>query len=267
MNKQSQPSVLKMTGVGRTIDGNQILRDVDWTIEADERWVVIGPNGSGKTTLARIAALRLHPSSGTIRVLGTELGRADIRPLLPRIGYSSASLADQLRRELVASDVVMTAKYGALEPWWHSYDDEDREAAKRALERAGVAELADQPFGTCSSGEKQRVLIARALMTNPALIVLDEPTSALDLGGTERFVQTLDHLATEQYPPSIVLITHRVDEIPTSATHLALMTEGQIVRAGPIEETLTADALSEVFGLALLIERQNRRWSARAVTD
>ncbi len=264
MTTNEGTTVLEMAGVRRSIDGSSILLGIDWRIQAGERWAVLGPNGSGKTTLARIAALRLHPSDGRLSVLGVELGRADIRPMLPNVGYASAALADQIRPDLVAADVVMTAKFGALEPWWHEYDDADRQAAVDALTRAGVGDLAQQRFGTCSSGEKQRVLIARSLMTNPALLILDEPTAALDLGGRERFVETLERIAGEKNPPAMVLITHHVDEIPPSFGHGLIMSKGLATAQGPIESVLTAEVLSTSFGLALEISRTNGRWSARA---
>ena len=253
-----------MTGVGRTIDGNNILRDLNWTIEPGQHWVVLGANGSGKTTLARIASLRLHPSTGTVSILGQELGRVDIRPLLPQIGYAAAALADQLRPDLAVRDVVMTAKFGALEPWWHKYADDDRGQAVASLARVGVEHLADQRFGSCSSGEKQRVLIARALMTEPSLVILDEPTAALDLGGREEFVSTLDSLARQPNAAPMVLITHHVDEIPSAFSHVLLMANGAPLVAGPIEEALNAAHLSKAFGIELSIERRHDRWWAWA---
>jgi len=254
-----------MTDVHRRIDGVDIIRGIDWEISRDQRWVVLGPNGSGKTTLARMAALRLHPTSGTLTVLGHELGKTDIRPLLPKIGYASASLADQLRPQIAAVDVVMTAKNGALEPWWHDYSDADRSAARHALARVGADALADQHFGSCSSGERQRILIARALMTDPALLLLDEPTAALDLRGREEFVQTLERLAAEPDAPAMALITHHVDEIPPSFDHALLVRDGRVLASGPIESTLTDELLSETFDLALQIRREGSRWSARSV--
>jgi iron complex transport system ATP-binding protein len=259
-----ESAILDLVDVGRTIDGSEILRDVNWSIAPAEHWVVLGPNGSGKTTVARIASLRLHPTSGTVCVLGTELGRADIRPLLGRVGYAAAALADQLRPSLAAVDVVMTAKYGALETWWHSYDDDDRAQALSSLEQVGVLGLADQAFGTCSSGEKQRILIARAMMTNPALLILDEPTAALDLRGREEFVETLDRLASKPDAAPMVLITHHVDEIPPTFTHGLLMADGSPLHAGPLSEVMTSENLSETFGLELQIERRDGRWSAWA---
>lgn len=256
--------ILDLVDVGRTIDGSEILRDVNWSVAPGEHWVVLGPNGSGKTTIARIASLRLHPTSGTVRVLGTELGRADIRPLLGRVGYAAAALADQLRPSLAAADVVMTAKYGALETWWHTYDEDDRSQALSSLDRVGVLGLADQAFGTCSSGEKQRILIARAMMTNPAVLILDEPTAALDLRGREEFVETLDRLASRPDAAPMVLITHHVDEIPSSFTHGLLMANGSPRYAGPLSEVMTSENLSATFGLELQIERRDGRWSAWA---
>ena len=256
--------VLEMSGVGRTMDGRTILSDVEWSVEPGQHWVVLGANGSGKTTLARIASLRLHPSTGRVTVLGVELGRADIRPLLGRIGYAAAALADQLRPELPCSDVVMTAKHGALEPWWHTYDDADQVQALTSMEKVGVSALADQRFGSCSSGEKQRVLIARALMTDPSLLILDEPTAALDLGGREEFVATLDRLASLPDAAPMVLITHHVDEIPTTFSHALLMKNGSSVGQGPVEDIVTAERLSSAFGVELSVERRHGRYWAWA---
>ena len=260
----TKPPVLNMTNVGRTVDGNEILASVDWRVDVGQQWVVLGANGSGKTTLARIASLRLHPSIGQIEVLGVELGRSDIRPLLGKIGYAAAALADQLRPELAAIDVVMTAKHGALEPWWHTYDDADRDQALHSLDKVGVADLAEQSFGSCSSGEKQRVLIARALMTNPSLVILDEPTAALDLGGREELVASLDALATAPDAAPMVLITHHVDEIPSTFTHALLMKGGSPLAAGPIGEIITTTNLSTAFGIDLSVERRDNRWWAWA---
>jgi len=237
-----------------------ILDDVSWAVESDERWAMLGPNGSGKSTLLRVAALQMHPSSGRIVVLGEELGRTDIRQLRNRIGYSAAALADQLRPGLTATEVVMTAKNGALEPWWHSYDDTDRDRARSLLAGFNCAHLADREFGLHSSGERQRVLLARTLMTEPGLVLLDEPTAGLDLGGREDLVADLARLAEDPAAPPTVLVTHHVEEIPRGFTHMALMSEGRLVTQGPIEEVLNAAALSECFGRRLRLEQRSGRW-------
>lgn len=254
---------LVLTGVGLDRDERTILRDVDLTVEAGQRWVVLGRNGCGKTTLLRIASLYLHPSRGTVDVLGHRLGRSDIRKLRHLVGFTSAGFADMLRPELRAFEVVMTAKNGALEPWWHTYDAADREQAISQLARLGVAALAERRFGLLSSGERQRVLLARALMTDPALLLLDEPTAALDLGGREELVGSLDALARRDDTPATVLVTHHVEEIPPSFTHVLMLRDGSVLAAGPIAQTLTAESLSDCFGLSVILDRQGDRWTAR----
>lgn len=256
--------VLHLRGVHRTTDGVEILRGVDWTIETGQHWAVLGPNGCGKTTLVRIASMWLHPSAGEVTVLGERLGRTDVRTLRERVGFASASMADLLRGELSVTDIVMTARNAALEPWWHDYDDADRAAAHRALERVGVAHLADRRFGACSSGERQRVLVARALSTHPGLLLLDEPTAALDLAGREQFVRMLSTLANEPATPPMALVTHHVEEIPAGFTHVLLVKDGQVLAQGPIDTTLTTTTLSECFGIPLALERRRGRYVAWA---
>jgi iron complex transport system ATP-binding protein len=199
-----------------------------------------------------------------VDVLGQRLGRVDVREWRTRIGLSSAALADQLRAGLDAVDVVMTAKHAALEPWWHSYTDEDRKRARTFLDRLGVGALAERQFGTLSSGERQRVLLARTLMTDPGLVLLDEPNAGLDLGGREELVTALAALAGDPDSPPSILVTHHVDEIPPGFTHVLLLRDGRVHAAGPIDATLTAEHLSATFGLALRLERRDGRFSAFA---
>jgi iron complex transport system ATP-binding protein len=255
---------LELHGVRLVRDGATLLDDISWVVQASERWVVLGPNGSGKTTLLRIASLYLHPSSGSVAVDGEMLGRTDVRELRRRIGLASPAFGDLLRRELTAAEVVMTARYAALEPWWHTYDDGDRARALDLLDRFGVGATADRAVATLSSGERQRVLLARAFSGNPALVLLDEPTAGLDLGGREDLVARLGRAARDQAGPPTVLVTHHVEEIPVGTTHLLLLREGRITDAGPIDDVLHADALSSTFGVPLDLERRGDRWSAWA---
>jgi iron complex transport system ATP-binding protein len=256
--------VLRLHDVCRTTDDVDILRGIDWTIRPGEHWVVLGPNGCGKTTLVRIASMWLHPSSGEVEVLGEQLGRTDVRRLRERVGFASASMADLLRGDLVVSDVVMTARNAALEPWWHDYDDDDRAAANAALTRVGVPHLAERRFGACSSGERQRVLVARALATDPGLLLLDEPTAALDLAGREQFVRMLSALAADDSMPPMALVTHHVEEIPDGFTHALLVKAGRTLVQGPMDDVLTAGNLSECFELPLTLERRRGRYVAWA---
>lgn len=255
---------IELRGVTKLADERPIVRDVDWVVHPQDRWVVLGRNGCGKTTLLRIASLYLHPSTGSVTVLGNTLGRCDVRRVRERIGWSSASFADMLRPTLTATEIVMTARYAALEPWWHEYTDDDRTHAAELLARVGVGHLAPRQFGTLSSGERQRVLLARALMNDPGVVLLDEPTAALDLGGREELVATLDALAEDPATPPVVMVTHHVEEIPASFTHVLLMRDGQVLAQGPVEHVLTADALEACFGLPLQLERREGRWLAWA---
>ena len=257
-------SALRLAGVGLVRDGSTILHAIDWTVGDGERWIVLGANGSGKTTLVRIASLYLHPSTGTVEVLGEQLGRVDVRQHRRRIGVVSASFADLLRPGLTATEVVMTAKFAALEPWWHTYEDEDRAKAIELLGRFGCEALAEHPFTTLSSGERQRVQLARTLMTDPGLLLLDEPTAGLDLGGREDLVQRLAVLARDPATPATILVTHHVDEIPEGYDHGLLLRDGCVLVSGAIEDVLTSESLSDCFGLAVTLERRGGRWSAFA---
>jgi iron complex transport system ATP-binding protein len=246
-------------------DGTTILDDVSLRVTDGERWLVLGANGSGKTSLLRIAALYEHPTSGTVEVLGERLGRTDVRVLRRRVGYASAALADQLRPTLSALDAVRTARFAALEPWWHRYSAEDDAKAHACLERMGVGRFSARPIGSLSSGERQRVLLARTLMNDPAVVLLDEPSARLDLAGREQLVAALDDLAVDPAAPPSVVVTHHVDDIPPTTTHALLLRDGRILRAGAIDDVLDADGLSETFGLALTLERRpSGRFSAWA---
>ncbi|GGM34577.1 ABC transporter ATP-binding protein [Promicromonospora citrea] len=257
-------SVLDLAGVTVRRGTSTILDSVDWQVNEGERWIVLGPNGAGKTTLLQIVAARMHPTSGTATVLGSTLGRVDVFELRPRIGLSSAALAERLPTGEAVRDVVLTAAYGVTGRWTESYDELDDQRAKDLLAAFGVDHLADRTYGTLSEGERKRVQIARALMTDPELLLLDEPGAGLDLGGREELVAALSELASDPASPVLVHVTHHVEEIPPGFTHLLLMKKGGIQAAGPLEEVLTADNLSAAFGLPLVVAHGGGRWLARA---
>ncbi len=262
-----EPSALRLEGVTFRRGATTILDHVDFEVQRHERWLMLGSNGSGKTSLLRLAALYEHPTTGTVDVLGERLGRVDVRILRQRVGYASSALAQQLRGSLAAIDVVKTAKFAALEPWWHRYDDADEKQARRCLERMGVGALADHELTTLSSGEQQRVFLARTLMNDPAVLLLDEPAARLDLGGREQLVAALDELAANREAPPMVLVTHYVDEVPPHLTHVLLLRQGRVLAQGPIEETLTSESLSACFDLHLKLERRSDgRWAAWSVS-
>jgi|SRR5439155_17095862 len=239
-----------------------ILDRVHWTVEHDQRWVVLGANGSGKTTLMRLAAGYVHPTEGRAEVLGHTLGRVDVRELRTRIGLASGALTRMLRPSLLAVEAVMAGKHAALETWWHQYDDADRDRARALLDRMGCGHLTEQPLSTLSDGERQRVQLARTLMTDPGLLLLDEPTAGLDLGGREDLVARLADLAADPSSPPTILVTHHVEEIPPGFTHLLLLERGRVLAAGPLAETLTADRLEACFGVSVALDHRDGRWTA-----
>jgi iron complex transport system ATP-binding protein len=247
-------------------DGTALLDDISWEIGMGERWALLGPNGSGKTTLLRVVGSSLWPTGGVVEILGERLGQVDMRQLRRRIAVVSASIARSLRPELAALDVVLTGRYAALETWWNEYTDDDRHEAASLLEDAGFAApgFADRPYGLLSEGERQQVLLARALMGRPELLLMDEPAAGLDLGARERLLGRLATLAADPAVPPLVLVTHHLEEIPPGVTHAALMREARLVGAGPIGDVLTSTAVSEAFGVDVEVEQSAGRWSARS---
>ncbi len=254
---QNEPAIpLELDHIVFEREGRRILDDISLHVSTGHYWLVLGANGSGKTTLLRIASMYEHPSSGSVRVLGELLGRTDVRQLRRRVGYASAALGADFRPALTATEIVMTAKYAALEPWWHQYDEGDRSKAHDCLARMGIEDLADRSLGTLSSGEQQRVFLARTLMNDPGIVLLDEPSARLDLGGREQLVAALGDLAADRDGPPFVLVTHHVDEVPDGVTHALLLREGRAVSQGPIDEALTETSLSECFEMNLALERR-----------
>jgi iron complex transport system ATP-binding protein len=254
-----------MQGVGVVRDGATLLDYVDWSVDQDQRWVVLGPNGAGKTTLLRIASTRLFPTRGTVDILGERLGRVDVFELRPRIGLSSAALGERIPAREKVRDVVLTASYGMVGRWRERYDIHDEVRADHVLKLVGCAHLADRTYGTLSEGERKRAQIARALMTDPEMLLLDEPAAGLDLGGREDLVARLAAIAADPSAPTTVLVTHHVEEIPVGFTHALLLRSGQVVAAGPLHESMTEQSLSDTFGVALRLDYRDGRFAARAV--
>jgi len=246
--------------------GTEILHTIDWTLRAGERWVVIGANGAGKTTLLQVLSGALRPSTGTVNLLGEWLEDADLDELLPRVGWASAALADLLPTGERVIDVVLTACHGSLRRGQERYDAADVMRARDLLGQMGCRLLLDRPFGSLSEGERKRVQLARAIMTDPEMLLLDEPAAGLDLGGREALLKMLSRLATDPDSPTQVLVSHHVEEIPPGFTHALLIREGEVVESGPIDATLRSSVLSTTFGLPLRVLSHRGRWTARAAT-
>jgi iron complex transport system ATP-binding protein len=256
--------VLELTDVSVVRDGNRILDSITWAVESDERWVVLGPNGAGKTTLLSIASASIHPSSGTARVLDDTLGKVDVFELRPRIGFASTALARRVPAGETVLDVVLTAAYSVTGRWNEEYDDIDTRRARRVLAEWKLDHLEQRRFGSLSDGEQKRVQIARAVMTDPELLLLDEPAASLDLGAREELLQLLGGYAGSEFAPGIIMVTHHVEEIPRAFTHALLLKEGRIQASGPVDEVISDGDLSATFDMDITVERHDGRFTARA---
>jgi iron complex transport system ATP-binding protein len=258
--------VVRMSGVGVRRGTTHLLEDVNWNVELDERWVVLGANGAGKTTLLRLAAAELHPTAGRVDVLGEQLGRVDVFELRTRIGFCSAALLGRVPPREKVRDVVVSAGYAVVGRWREDYEQLDTGRAVELCKALGIGHLVDRQFGTLSEGERKRALIARALMTDPEMLLLDEPAAGLDLGGREDLVARLTELADDPDAPTMILVTHHVEEIPPGFTHLLLLSDGGVVAQGLLEDVLTGDNLSATFGQQLMLEKLGDRYFARRMS-
>lgn len=263
MTQNPDPTLaLRLRGVDLVRDRRAVLRDITWEVGNGERWVVLGPNGSGKTSLLQIASTYAFPSRGSAQVLGMTFGRGDVREMRPRIGLAGVTMERMMSRRLNVLTAVATGRHAVLKTWREPYTDHDWARARMLLKQLGAEALAERSVDTLSEGERRRVHLARSLMADPELWLLDEPTAGLDLGAREDLLERLSHLAQGKHPEATVFVTHHVEEIPISFTHLALLRQGRFLATGLLEDTLTEEALSECFGIPLGLERRHGRWWA-----
>ena len=256
-------TVAQLEDVSIIRSGVTLLSAITLSIAENQRWVILGANGAGKTTLLQVLAAQIHPSRGRATLLGERLGAVDVFELRPRIGVSSAALADRLPKGESVADVVISAAYGVTGRWREHYAETDRSRARQLMWQLRVEHLADRTFGTLSEGERKRVQIARALMTDPEMLLLDEPAAGLDLSGREALVGTLGEICLNPTAPTTVLVTHHLEEIPLGITHALLLKQGRMVAAGPLARTLSSELVSYTFDLPLEISTIDGRWSAR----
>ncbi|BDH04512.1 ABC transporter ATP-binding protein [Streptomyces seoulensis] len=257
--------VLELQDVSVVREGRALVDQVSWSVKEGERWVILGPNGAGKTTLLNVASSYLFPTTGTATILGDTLGKVDVFELRPRIGMAGIAMAEKLSKGQTVLQTVLTAAYGMTAGWQEEYEDIDEQRARAFLDRLGMSDFLDRRFGTLSEGERKRTLIARALMTDPELLLLDEPAAGLDLGGREDLVRRLGRLARDPIAPSMIMVTHHVEEIAPGFTHVLMIRQGKVLAAGPIELELTSRNLSRCFGLPLVVEQAGERWTARGL--
>ena len=256
--------VLEFSDVSIVRDGKAILDQVNWTVNGDERWVVLGPNGAGKTTLLQIAAALVHPSKGKARLLDQTMGAVDIFDLRPRIGFVSSAMTRRIPPEETVLNVVMTAAYSVTGRWNEEYEDIDVKRARRVLDEWKLGTFVDRTFGKLSDGEQKRVLIARAVMTDPELLLLDEPAASLDLGSREELLALLSGFAQSRNAPAMIMVTHHVEEIPQGFTHALLLANGKVVAQGSLDDVVTAKQLTKTIGIPLELTRSQGRFAARA---
>lgn len=262
---QQPPAVVALTDVAvhRRTTGQEIVLDgINWTVRPGEHWALLGANGAGKTTLLRLVGAALYPTVGTVEVLGDRLGRVDMRELRARVGLVSA--AQKVPVDATAHTVVLTGATGTVQPLWRKYDTETRERAHVLLAELGCKELADRRFGDCSGGQRARILICRALMADPSLLLLDEPFNALDLPSREDLVDALHRLAADRSDLATVTVTHHLEELPPSTTHAFLLKEGRELASGPVHGVLTPDTMTACFGRPIHVARHDGRWYARS---
>ena len=257
-------AVLELSNVSVRRGERVILGPLDWQVLEGNRWVILGPNGAGKTTLLQICSSLIHPTTGTIKILGEQLGKVDVFELRTRIGLTSSALVEQLPNDELVMDVVLTAAYAMLGRWQERYDLWDESRAMALLTALGVRELGDRLFGSLSEGEKKRVQIARALMADPELLLLDEPASSLDLGGREDLLKRIETFARDPLSPATVIVTHHIEEIPVGTTHALLLRNGSVISQGEIRSVITDANLSLAYGLEISVQEESGRFFARA---
>lgn len=256
--KRPVAPILEVSGLTVVRDGTVILDDVSWRVGSGEHWVMLGANGSGKTSLLAALTGYLMPTRGTLTVWGQRYGECDWRELRTRIGLVSSSLRQMMPEHETALDAVVSGR-GAVIDLWGSPSRADARVARRILASLEAGDLADRAWAVLSQGERQRVLIGRALMARPRLLILDEPCAGLDPVAREHFLQFLDRLGRQPGAPALVLVTHHVEEITPVFTHALLLREGRVAAAGPRSEALTSRNLSTMFGVPVTLTRKGGR--------
>lgn len=258
-------SVLNIDDVSFVREEQPILSNLSWSVDSSQRWVILGPNGAGKTTLLTLACGGDHPTTGTVTVLGERLGKTDVFELRNRIGFASSAQGRRIPDNETVLDAVLTAAHAVEGRWNEEYDSVDIRRAERVLKEWNLSELRDHLFGTLSDGERKRVLIARAVMTDPEVLLLDEPAASLDVGAREQLLMLLEGYASSPSSPAMIMVTHHVEEIPPGFTDVLLLKDGTVSAAGPIAEVLTSERLSDAFGVPLAVTHDGERYWARMV--
>lgn len=264
--------VLALTGLRVERGPTAILRGVDWRVEPGEHWVILGPNGSGKTSLLKALTGFLSPTAGELAVLGQTYGASDWRELRLKVGVVTSAFVASIPPAEIALETVISGKFAQLD-LWARVSAADRAAARRWLRLVGAEQIAEREWLYLSQGERQRVLIARALMARPRLLILDEPCAGLDPVARQDFLELMNRLAVHGTRkaegrgvlPALVLVTHHVEEITPAFTHALLLRAGKVVSAGPCRDVLNSRTLSETFDARMRLSRVAGRWALRCL--
>lgn len=257
-------SLIEMKMVSLYRSGRPVLEKINWSVQEGERWVIIGPNGAGKTSLLSLISTYIFPTSGSLIVLGSAIGKIDSAQLKPRIGIASSANLDLIEADERVIDFVLSSAYGIFGRWNEDYDLWDESRAKALLTVFGIKELAERNFASLSEGERKRSIIARSLMSDPELLLMDEPTAGLDLGAREDLLQRISTFASDPSAPASVIVTHHLEEIPAGSTHILVLNKGKIFAEGKIDQVLTSQLLSDLYGLKISLEIKEGRFFARA---
>lgn len=256
-------TVLELAGVTFRRDGKQIIDDISLTVGEGEHWALLGPNGAGKSTLLGFCAAVVFPTSGTVRVLGRQMGRVDLAELRHSIGHVNPR--HRLQYSLTVREVVLTGITATIDlpmRWQPTADDIAR--ADAMVDSVGLSARADDRWPTLSQGERGRALIARALISEPKLLLLDEPTTGLDVAAREQLLETMDALDDTHPEVASILVTHHLEELPTTTTHAILIADGRTVASGPACEVVTTENVTAAFDHPVVVGFDEGRWTARA---
>lgn len=262
-------NVISVTDVSWRRDNRYILRDVDWCVKQGEHWAIVGVNGSGKTSLLNIINGYNWPTSGQIEVLGERFGQTNLQELRRRIGWVSSSLLERIERSEASHttlQIVMSGKYASV-GMWKEASTEDEHAAMRLLEAFGVETLAGSPYASLSQGQKQRVVIARAWMANPELLILDEPCTGLDVPSRETLLRAVSDLGAQASSPTLIYVTHHVEEILPVINKCIVLKNGSVLASGDKEEILSDAVLSDAFDVAVSVTWDGSRPWIRVVDN
>ena len=255
--------VVSLVGVSIwTPERKRILDDVSWEVRPGEHWVVLGPNGAGKTTMLSVVGAERHPSEGTVTILGEMFGRTDMRQLRSRIGRVDPAL--RMLDWLLGQEAVLTGLRNTIWPRWEDWGDAEYARAREALGVIGCGDFATREIGTLSHGERQRVRIARALISDPELLLLDEPATGLDFPSREALLGSLDSLAVRRPELPTIMVSHHLEDLPTSISHVLLLRQGKVLATGETREMLTSELVSACYGFPIDVHEFDGRWAARA---